>query len=62
MWVTKYILLNNILISDLSSDSFNQIYRGELNLVDKADTLLSLELLKDEKVYKYVLEKYQLFK
>ncbi|RLD25492.1 MAG: hypothetical protein DRI75_13275, partial [Bacteroidetes bacterium] len=53
--------INGIKVSDLNDDDFCKIYRNEYQFQDSQDSILTLEILKDEKVIEYVLNKYKKF-
>lgn len=53
--------INGVKVSDLNDDDFCKIYRNEYKLQDSQDSILTLEIFKDEKLIEYVLNKYKKF-
>jgi len=50
--------INGIKVSDLNANDFCKIYRDEYKFQDPQDSILTLEIIKDNKLVEYVLNKY----
>ena len=53
--------INGINIVDLQSDIFCKIYRNEYQLVNAKDSLLSIEIAKNDSIIKHNFQKHNLF-